>query len=157
MRQDPDIEISLAGEEATIDLGAKLALNLRAGDCISLIGDLGAGKTTLSRGLIQALLGADTEVPSPTYTIVQTYETDPAPIWHFDLYRIESPHELIELGFEDAEDDIMVIEWPENAGSLLPSQRLIVELIFTDNGRSARLTGTTPEWKQRLNDIFDRS
>ena len=89
MRQDPDIEISLAGEEATIDLGAKLALNLRAGDCISLIGDLGAGKTTLSRGLIQALMGADTEVPSPTYTIVQTYETDPAPIWHFDLYRIE--------------------------------------------------------------------
>ena len=149
MRQNPDIEISLVGEEATIDLGAKLALNLRAGDCISLIGDLGAGKTTLSRGLIQAILGADTEVPSPTYTIVQTYETDPAPIWHFDLYRLEDSAEIYELGIEEAFDSaICLIEWPEKMAGNAPRDWLEMRLnpgagensrraVFTPHGARA--------------------
>ncbi|MAI91637.1 tRNA (adenosine(37)-N6)-threonylcarbamoyltransferase complex ATPase subunit type 1 TsaE [Ponticaulis sp.] len=157
MQSSPDIEILLNGEAETLELGARLASLLRAGDCVALYGDLGAGKTTLSRGLIQAMDTAIEEIPSPTYTIVQTYEIEPCAVWHFDLYRIDNPMELVELGFDDALNDISLIEWPENAGSLLPENRLSVRLAFSGDVRKACLSGGTAEWIDRLNDHFRKN
>lgn len=154
MIASPDKRIRLEDEAKTHALGAKLASLCRAGDVIALFGDLGAGKTTLVRGMIQALLGEDTEVPSPTYTIVQTYELGDTALWHFDLYRVESPEELVELGFDEALDDISVIEWPQHAGHLLPERRLSIELETSGTGRTARLISTSADWTERLNEHF---
>lgn len=154
MTASPDIEIPLKGEADTLALGAKLSQLLGVNDVIALYGDLGAGKTSLSRGLIQALTSNDEDVPSPTYTLVQTYDTSAGTVWHFDLYRVETPSELIELGFDDALDDIAVIEWPENAGSLLPENRLSIHILFDGPARIARLKPNSPDWTQRLNDHF---
>lgn len=157
MNASPDIEFPLKGEGDTLALGADIASMLKPGDVIALYGDLGAGKTTFSRGLIQALLGDGMDVPSPTYTLVQTYDTERGTIWHFDLYRIEAPSELLELGFDDALDDISIIEWPENAGALLPVNRLSINIAFHGAARIARLSSTEPHWITRLNDHFLQS
>lgn len=150
-------EINLADETATRRLGARLAGILRAGDVVALAGDLGAGKTTLARGLIQALLGADEPVPSPTFTLVQTYTPGggrPA-IWHFDLYRLSHPDEVTELGWDDAlADGIALVEWPERAGDLLPESALWLELSENDRGRLARFSGGG-EWRERLREWTD--
>ena len=87
-----------------------------------LTGYLGAGKTTLARGLIRHMTGPETEAPSPTFTLVQTYETPAFPIWHFDLYRLEHPGEARELGMEEAVDGLALIEWPERLGRDLPAE-----------------------------------
>src|SRR5690606_35821703 len=109
--------IRLPDPAATEALGARIAHRLRAGDVIALYGGLGAGKTTLARGLIRALLRADVETPSPTYTLVQSYETPGLEVVHADLYRLESPEESVELGLEDAfVAAATVIEWPERLG-----------------------------------------
>ncbi|MEQ1781476.1 MAG: tRNA (adenosine(37)-N6)-threonylcarbamoyltransferase complex ATPase subunit type 1 TsaE, partial [Hyphomonadaceae bacterium] len=114
-----------------------------------LTGFLGAGKTTLARALIRRLAGPETEVPSPTFTLVQTYPTDPFPIWHFDLYRLEDPGEARELGLEEAVDGLAVIEWPERLGRYLPHARLEVQLSFDGAGRIARLVDLD-DWSTRL-------
>lgn len=103
---------------------------LRVGDVICLRGDLGAGKTALARHFIRAALGFDVEVPSPTFTLVQTYdEAKPVPIWHFDLYRIKQPDEIFELGWEDVRSrGLALVEWPERLGSFLPADRLEIHL-----------------------------
>lgn len=147
-------EINLADEVATRALGAKLAVKLRAGDAVALEGNLGAGKTTLARGLIQALLGKDEPVPSPTFTLVQTYtQGDGKPaVWHFDLYRLSHPDELVEIGWEEAlADAIALVEWPERAGDALPESALWVELLEQGDGRTAHLIGND-EWRKRLQD-----
>ena len=108
--------VGLASEGDTRALGAWLATHLKRGDVIALHGDLAAGKTTLVRGLIQALLGPDEEVPSPTYTLVQMYEAPDFPVWHFDLYRLENPAGVHELGWDETRDGVALIEWPERAG-----------------------------------------
>jgi tRNA threonylcarbamoyladenosine biosynthesis protein TsaE len=154
MNASPEKQIILPDEAKTLLLGAKLAHLARPGDVIALYGNLGAGKTTLVRGMIHALLGEDTEVPSPTYTIVQTYDLAETSLWHFDLYRIEAPEELIELGFDEALDDVAVIEWPENAGHLLPQRRLSVTLAPSGTGRIAHLVSTSADWTERLNEHF---
>jgi tRNA threonylcarbamoyladenosine biosynthesis protein TsaE len=105
------------------------------GDVVALEGDLGAGKTTFARALIAAFAAearqAPPEVPSPTFTLVQTYDFPRATIWHFDLYRIERPEDAQELGIEDAfADGIAVIEWPERLGPLLPARRIAVRIGF---------------------------
>ena len=131
--------IDLPNAAATTALGAALAPHLRRGDLLALGGDLGAGKTTLARGLIRAL-GYRGPVPSPTFTLVQHYETDPAPVWHFDLYRLGASDEVIELGIEDAfADGICLIEWPDRLGSWLPAQRIEVHLSDAENGTSRQL------------------
>ncbi len=146
-------QIDLINAAASHALGARLAPYLRPGDCIALTGGLGAGKTTLVRGLIQALCGP-VEVPSPTYTLVQTYETRQGEIWHCDLYRLEHPDEVEELGLLDAlYEAICLIEWPDRLGSALPEGYLKIDLCFTDNGRQAKLTGDKL-WKERLHDGF---
>ncbi len=105
----------LADEAATLAAGARLATAARAGDVITLSGALGAGKTTLARGFIAAL-GHQGAVPSPSFTIVQPYEDLDPPVWHVDLYRLEDPSEIEELGLDGAADGVLLIEWPERVG-----------------------------------------
>ena len=137
------LERFLPDERATARLGADLALALRAGDVLALEGDLGAGKTTLARGLIRALAGdAQLEVPSPTFTLVQAYEGR-IPVHHFDLYRLSSAAELDELGFDDAiAQGAALVEWPDRAEGRLPESAIHVELTHRDAGRVARIAGS---------------
>lgn len=122
-------ELALADRAATRRLGARLAALLGPGDFVGLGGALGSGKTTLARDVIEALAGTPIEVPSPTFTLVQTYELGRLTLWHVDLYRIEAPGEVIELGLDDALDEgVLLVEWPERLGPLLPADRLDLTL-----------------------------
>lgn len=136
--------IALADEAATAALARRLAPYLRAGDVVALRGELGAGKTSLARALIRALSGpegAEREIPSPTFTLVQSYETAAGPIHHFDLYRIQAPDELTEIGWDEAlADGIVLVEWPDRAGTLLPSQRLDIALEFGATAETRQAT-----------------
>ena len=112
--------VSLSDENATLALGAKLMKSLSPGHTVALTGDLGAGKTTLVRGMLQSVLG-EIEVPSPTFTLVQTYEVRNFEVWHCDMYRLERPQDGYELGLLDAfEDAVCLIEWPDKIAPLLP-------------------------------------
>ena len=148
------LSLPLADEAATRQLGARLWSVLAAGDVVALEGDLGAGKSTLARGLIQAAMGNEIAVPSPTFTLVQTYEPPAGPrIWHFDLYRLTDPEELIELGWDEAlSDGIALIEWPERAGDTLPAATLWLGLEELGNGRQALFEGEASHWRQRLSE-----
>lgn len=143
------LTIQLPDEAATAALGAQLGEVARAGDVVALVGDLGAGKSTLARGLIRSHLGPETEAPSPTFTLVQTYPGPRFSIWHFDLYRLEHPGEARELGLEEAVDGLCLIEWPERLGRHLPSRRLEVQLSIEGDGRIARLIDFD-DWSERL-------
>jgi tRNA threonylcarbamoyl adenosine modification protein YjeE len=133
-------EIALPDLDATARLGASIAGGLNAGDAVALWGDLGAGKTTLARAILGAL-GVEEDVPSPTFTLVQSYDTDP-PVAHYDFYRLKSGRELEELGFEDAlTSGAVLVEWPERAPEALPPETLHVRLGARDGARIARLTG----------------
>jgi tRNA threonylcarbamoyl adenosine modification protein YjeE len=102
---------------------------LRAGDVVALEGDLGAGKTELARGVVRALVRAEVAVPSPTFTLMQVYETPGLVVTHADLYRLSGPEEVAELGLEEAwERGALLVEWPERAGELLPAGRLTLRL-----------------------------
>jgi len=139
-------------EAEMLVFGAKLAKTLSAGDVVALSGDLGAGKTTLARGIIQSLCG-DMEVPSPTYTIVQTYDAREFEIWHCDLYRLDRPEDIYELGLLDAMDEaVCLIEWPDRMGKLLPATALRLNISFDGEGRSLNLNGSV-EWEQRLDHV----
>ncbi len=144
-----ELTLKLADDAATAALGARLGAAARAGDVVALYGDLGAGKTTLARSLIRHLVGPETEAPSPTFTLVQTYSGPAFPIWHFDLYRLEHPGEARELGLEEAVDGLALIEWPERLGRDLPVQRLEVRLSFDGTGRIARLVDFD-DWSTRI-------
>jgi tRNA threonylcarbamoyladenosine biosynthesis protein TsaE len=138
------IAIALASEEETDALGRRLACLLRPGEVVALGGDLGAGKTALARALIRAWLDQpEEEVPSPTFTLVQTYEGERGEIWHFDLYRLERPEDAQELGFEEALGRaLLLIEWPDRLGPLLPRKRIEVSLAVTGlSSRQAMISG----------------
>lgn len=146
-------EIHLADEAATNRLGRALAGRLRAREAICLSGPLGAGKSTLARALVRALTTADEEVPSPTFTLAQFYETADFVLTHFDLYRLVSPEEAYEIGLEEALDDgAALIEWPERLEGGLPVDRLDIDIVQDGDGRIARLVphGT---WAGRLEGI----
>ena len=143
------LTIDLADDAATAALGARIGTAARPGDVVALVGDLGAGKTTLARGLIRRLMGPETEAPSPTFTLVQSYVAPGLTIWHFDLYRLKDPREARELGFEEAVDGLALIEWPERLGSDLPHARLEVRLSFAGEGRIARLVDFD-DWSTRI-------
>ncbi|WP_017932040.1 tRNA (adenosine(37)-N6)-threonylcarbamoyltransferase complex ATPase subunit type 1 TsaE [Robiginitomaculum antarcticum] len=133
-------------------LGARLAGRLRACDVVLLSGALGAGKTTLSRGLIKALCDVD-DVPSPTYTLLQTYEGPEFPVYHFDLYRLENPEDVWELGIEEALDEgVSLIEWPQRLGDLSPDGALHVEIEFMETGRMVKLSGDAL-WEKRFDNV----
>ena len=133
--------VSLSDENATLALGAKLMKFLSPGHTVALTGDLGAGKTTLVRGMLQSVLG-EIEVPSPTFTLVQTYEVRNFEVWHCDMYRLERPQDGYELGLLDAfEDAVCLIEWPDKIAPLLPKDIFEVDLQFEGEGRIAKLSG----------------
>lgn len=140
----------LAGPQATAAAGASLARILRPGDVVALSGDLGAGKTTFARGLLEAL-GFSGEVPSPTFPIVIPYAPPDLliPLWHVDLYRIEDPGEIEELGLDEARaDSALLIEWPERMGSMLWPDALRLHIERDSDAR--RLTWTLPAaWEGR--------
>ena len=151
MRTPDPSAIRLAGAEATVAAGAALAHVVRTGDVIALSGGLGAGKTTLARGLIAAL-GFAGEVPSPSFPIVIPYAPPElrVPLWHVDLYRIEDPAELVELGLDEARcDSALLIEWPERMGALLWPDALRLH-IDSDGDDARRLTWDLPAaWEGR--------
>ncbi len=116
--------LTVQSEEETGELARAIAGVVQTGDIIALHGELGAGKTAFARAFIAAL-GGDCETPSPTFTLVQLYELPDHEVYHFDLYRLEKPEDVIELGIEDAfADGVSLIEWPERMGSYLPWTRL---------------------------------
>lgn len=135
----PSLTIDLPDDAATGRLGAWLAQHLSAGDCLLLSGQIGAGKSHLARALIRARLGRMEDVPSPTFTLVQTYQAD-VEIWHADLYRLSHPDELRELGLEDAfATAICLVEWPDRLGSLTPANPIRIALALLGEGRAASI------------------
>lgn len=150
-------KLALPDEAATIALGRQLALKLKPGDVVALSGELGTGKTTLARSLIQHLMQAEFPVPSPTFTLVQHYNApNQCVIAHYDWYRLRVPDEVLELGFEeDCDTAITLVEWPERAARFLPARALHIKLTHDiGTGRSALLHGSA-SWAARLQ--FDLS
>ena len=143
------VPIRLPDPDATERFGQRLAKLLRAGDVIAVFGDLGAGKTTLSRGILRGL-GHDGDVASPTFSIVQPYDELSPPVWHVDLYRIEAPEELAELALDEAlADGALVIEWPERLGDALWPQALRLHLAGAGEGARALTALVPPAWEAR--------
>jgi tRNA threonylcarbamoyladenosine biosynthesis protein TsaE len=135
------VSIFLPTDDATTRLGTWLAARLGPGDCVLLDGPIGAGKTHLARAIIRARLGRMEDVPSPTFTLVQTYDAGDVEIWHADLYRLSHPDEVLELGLDDALDHaICLIEWPDRMGSLLPPGAIRITLSTEGEGRRAVIT-----------------
>ena len=138
----------LEDEAATAGLGRQLASALQPGDAVTLSGPLGVGKTALARAVIAAL-GHDGEVPSPSFAIVQPYEELSPPVWHVDLYRIESRGEIAELGLDSVADAVLLVEWPERAAEDAWPEALRLNLDFAE-GTSRRLTADVPpSWQGR--------
>jgi tRNA threonylcarbamoyladenosine biosynthesis protein TsaE len=139
----PTFSLSLHDETATERLGTSLAGKLRDRDVVALEGGLGAGKTTLARAILRAASGDPALiVPSPTFTLVEIYDTPKGAFWHFDLYRLEAPEQVFELGWEEARaDGIALVEWPARLGSLMPREHLTVTLTIEGDRRRATLEG----------------
>ncbi len=148
---DTPLIIDLPDETDTANLGRALADLLGAGDCVLLSGPIGAGKSHLARALIRARLGAEEEVPSPTFTLVQTYPGQPD-IWHADLYRLTHPDEVIELGLDEAfASALCLIEWPDRLGDILPANPIRLTLQTRGEGRSALIVpGDRPDFAAAL-------
>lgn len=122
---EPRLTLQTRSPEATAALAARLGARLKPGDCLLLDGPIGAGKTHFARSLIQSLLAVPEEVPSPTFTLVQTYDTPAGEIWHADLYRLNSAAEIAELGLTEAFGTaICLVEWPDRLGKLAPPDAL---------------------------------
>ena len=143
-------EHRLSDEAATADFARRLGPMLRPGDTVLLSGPIGAGKTHLARSLIQPLLNRPEDIPSPTFTLVQTYDTSLGELWHADLYRLTDVHEIDELGLTDAFGSaICLVEWPDRLGELVPPDALDIAL-RTDPGdetlRMLRLSFSDPRW-----------
>lgn len=138
-RLPPDFTLFLPDQDSTAHLGAWFSNVLRAGDCLLLEGPIGAGKSHFARSFIQSRMGRAEDVPSPTFTLVQTYQAD-VEIWHADLYRLSHPDEVMELGLDLAFDNaITLIEWPERLGRLAPKGALRLALATKGEGRVAQL------------------
>ena len=146
-------DFPLTGLAETAALGGRIATGLGVGDAVALEGDLGAGKTTLARAILEGL-GVTEDVPSPTFTLVQQYETPRLPVRHYDFYRIEEPSELNELGLDEALDEgAVLIEWPERAPNRIPPDALHIKLTITsDRARNAHIQGSS-RWSDILKDV----
>ena len=134
----------LAGEADTLQLGAALAPHLAPGMVVYLQGELGAGKTTLARGILTAL-GVTGRVKSPTYTLVEPYTISSLYLYHFDFYRLKHPDEWIDAGLREYFNDaaLCLVEWPEKAGGQLPKPDVTIELAVAGDGRSTTISAAT--------------
>lgn len=135
--------------EKTCQLAQRIGAMLSPGDIICLVGGIGAGKTHFARCVIQSLLTVPEDVPSPTFTLVQEYDTDRGPLWHADLYRLTGPDEVVELGLAEAFDTaICLVEWPDRLGDLLPETALTLRFSDgpEDDSRQIDLSWTVPRW-----------
>lgn len=145
---------TVENEQELKALASQLTPMLKPRDVIALHGDLGAGKTSFARSLIQELAQKQEEVPSPTFTLVQTYELPCFTLWHFDLYRLkEEEKDILELGWGDARrDGVILVEWPERLGGLLPKDRLDINISFVKDSDNKREVTLTPQgiWVERL-------
>ena len=146
--------ITLKNETETTKIGSKLASCLKGGEVIYLKGELGTGKTTLVRGVLNRL-GHAGNVKSPTYTIVEPYLIDSHVIYHFDLYRLDDPEELESLGIRDYCDgqSICFFEWPEKGGNLLPNADINLELTYLENTREVEFTSKSDVGKTILKQL----
>lgn len=132
-------------ESETVKIAQDLAAQIQQGDIILLRGTLGAGKTVFARALIRVLAGdLALDVPSPTFTLVQNYDSDKGPLWHFDLYRLEDPEEIHGLGWEDAlSEGIVIVEWPQRLGHHIPPRHLDISLKAVENEAGSRIIEIT--------------
>ncbi|HWA38852.1 MAG TPA: tRNA (adenosine(37)-N6)-threonylcarbamoyltransferase complex ATPase subunit type 1 TsaE [Burkholderiales bacterium] len=148
------IVVSLPDEAATLRLGERLAAGIGPGRVMHLRGDLGAGKTTLARGLLRAL-GQSGRIKSPTYTLVELYPLSSLNLYHFDLYRFKDRTEWLNSGFREYfnADSACLVEWPERAGDLLSPPDVDVHLEFDGAGRRARLASHTPAGSSWLSSL----
>ncbi|WP_037371802.1 tRNA (adenosine(37)-N6)-threonylcarbamoyltransferase complex ATPase subunit type 1 TsaE [Salipiger mucosus] len=145
----PRAALTLASPEDTCALAAALAPGLRPGDVLLLSGEIGAGKTHFARCLIQALQEMPEDVPSPTFTLVQSYDTPAGEVWHADLYRLGDPDQVEELGlFEAFETAICLVEWPDRLGELAPPEALSLHFTAGEDEDARRLEAawTDPRW-----------
>lgn len=158
---EPSARIELPDEAATAAFAGRLARQARAGDLLALSGDLGAGKTSFARAFINALPGEAEDVPSPTFTLVQTYRRGDLEVWHVDLYRLGGAEDALELGLEEGfAEAVTLLEWPERLGASLPRKRLDLAFAFSDSADADRRTvtvtprggwrGEAPGWLQTL-------
>jgi tRNA threonylcarbamoyladenosine biosynthesis protein TsaE len=149
------VEFQLSSEDASGRFGAALGLGLHPGRTVLLEGPVGAGKSHIARAAIRALVGSAVDVPSPSFTLVQTYDGPECEIWHADLYRLTSADEVIELGLAEAMDQaIVLIEWPDRLGRLAPVHALRVVLSMAGDGRTAMVTGADQTLLERLTEAL---
>ncbi len=137
------MQLNLPDEAATIAFATRLAARAAPGDVLLLSGPLGAGKTSFARAFIRALAGEpDLHVPSPTFTLVQQYETPSGEVWHYDLWRLDGPAGLEELGWGEIEQKIVLVEWPDRLGTLAPAGALHLNIRHATPGRAVDMSGT---------------
>lgn len=153
--------ITLSSPDLTQKLGRVLAPFLGVGSVVLLSGDIGAGKTLFCREIIQTRLrniDAFEDVPSPTFTIVQTYDLGPTEIWHTDLYRLSTPDEIIELGIEDAfSNAIVLVEWPDRLGTLKPDNALSLTFeIASEEVRNLHLDWSDLKWDSAIKSVIEQ-
>jgi tRNA threonylcarbamoyladenosine biosynthesis protein TsaE len=155
--RDPSgaVTTHLCDEAATLELGARLAATLAPGCKIYLSGELGAGKTTLVRGMLRAL-GYQGRVKSPTFTLVELYKLSRLDLYHFDFYRFKDPMEWVDAGLREpfGGAGVCVVEWPEKAAEVLPAPDLRICLDHANAGRSARLSAESDEGGQCLQKLI---
>ncbi|MDQ7070107.1 MAG: tRNA (adenosine(37)-N6)-threonylcarbamoyltransferase complex ATPase subunit type 1 TsaE [Rhodobacterales bacterium] len=151
------VQLTLTSPEETRKFAHTIAPRLAPGDVVLLQGDIGAGKTHFARCLIQFLLEEPEDIPSPTFTLVQTYPTRLGDLWHADLYRLSHPDEVIELGLTDAfSDAICLVEWPDRLGSLIPDSALTIQFSLPDtlsdtlDTRIITMSWGAPRWDNVL-------
>lgn len=146
-----ELTFQLNNEDETIAVGQKLARHIQAPLTLYLTGDLGAGKTTLSRGLIQGL-GHKGAVKSPTYTLVEPYELAGVEVYHFDLYRLNDPEELEFMGIRDyfTDSSLCIVEWPDKGHGLLPDADIHLHLNYVNQGREIQIRALTESGKKLL-------
>lgn len=149
------LSIPLPSEHDTTRIATKFAGLIQPGDVLLLDGEIGAGKSAFARALIRAFAGAEIEVPSPTFTLVQTYTFDALTIWHCDLYRLSHSDEALELGLDEAfETDVSLIEWPDRLGDLAPKNALRMSFKALPDRHHLEISASDT-WADRLGTLND--
>ena len=151
-------QILLQSPDKTAALAGRVGAVLDPGDVLLLSGGIGAGKTHFARALIQSLQEFAEDVPSPTFTLVQVYDTRAGELWHSDLYRLSHPDEVVELGLTEAfETAICLVEWPDRLGDLAPDSALALGFAMTETEGERRLdlNWSGGDWAERLEGVLD--